>query len=519
MRSFFRALAAVLAISLGLTGCGYSLAELDGQSLLGVAFSSKDPENTSSAPTEEGEDTPFYLPIVESDPLNPYTLETAINLSLSGLIYDTLFVVEEDFSVTPSAAVKAEEKGTLWTVTLKEGLRFSDGSEMTLADVNYSLKTAMSSGNFSSRYRNIRKTEVKDNTLRITLRNADHYFDRLLDFPIIKNKSAKENIPVGSGMYSVKVKQVTELHKTYYLEVNENHPSAEVLPLQQIQLVASQDEETIIDSVRLGDISFFSTDAGNLAISNITAVSTRSTLNHMVYLGLNLKNELFASAEFRRALNLILDRDEILTRVYGEGEASHLPVHPAFLEQIGYTPAQPTGEIETLLARAGLIQKNKDGIYLWQDRPLELTILVNQDNPDRVTAARMIARQLTSAGIGAKILELPFSQYRDKINWRQYDLYLGEMKMSTSPNLSAFLEQGGAAYCDYEGASILLSAFQGFSAGTLSAETLDARFSGDCPFLPVLFRSGLVAYSRKIRTFPGGSLTSPYSKFCQWELA
>ncbi len=78
---------------------------------------------------------------------NPETLDPALNTTVDGAntiitLFETLLLIDENNEVIPGQAESYEvsEDGLTWTFTLKDGLKWSDGSDLTAADFEYSLK-------------------------------------------------------------------------------------------------------------------------------------------------------------------------------------------------------------------------------------------------------------------------------------------------------------------------------------------------------------------------------------------
>lgn len=57
-------------------------------------------------------------------------------------ISETLFRINDDYSVTPWLAESAEADGSLWTITLKDNVVFSDGTKLTAEKAAESLQHA-----------------------------------------------------------------------------------------------------------------------------------------------------------------------------------------------------------------------------------------------------------------------------------------------------------------------------------------------------------------------------------------
>ena len=125
------AMAGALAVSL--VACGSSAST--GTTATGEAAG-------SAEATEAGE-TGFT---VQLGP-NPETLDPALNASIDGgntllTIEEPLLIIDENNEVQPGQAESytVSEDGLTWTFTLRDGLKWSDGSDLTAADFEYSFK-------------------------------------------------------------------------------------------------------------------------------------------------------------------------------------------------------------------------------------------------------------------------------------------------------------------------------------------------------------------------------------------
>ena len=125
------AMAGALAVSLA--ACGSSAST--GTTATGEAAG-------SAEATEAGE-TGFT---VQLGP-NPETLDPALNASIDGgntllTIEEPLLIIDENNEVQPGQAESYEvsDDGLTWTFTLRDGLKWSDGIDLTAADFEYSFK-------------------------------------------------------------------------------------------------------------------------------------------------------------------------------------------------------------------------------------------------------------------------------------------------------------------------------------------------------------------------------------------
>ena len=128
------AMAAGMAVSLVACGSSASTTDTNG---------SADTATTEAADAATGEGTGFT---VQLGP-NPETLDPALNAAVDGgntliTIEEPLLIIDENNEIQPGQAESYEvsDDGLVWTFHLRDGLKWSDGSDLTAADFEYSFK-------------------------------------------------------------------------------------------------------------------------------------------------------------------------------------------------------------------------------------------------------------------------------------------------------------------------------------------------------------------------------------------
>ena len=128
------AMAGAMAVSLA--ACGSSASTGD------TATAATGEAAGSTEATEAGE-TGFTVQIGP----NPETLDPALNASIDGgntllTIEEPLLIIDENNEVQPGQAESYDvsDDGLTWTFHLRDGLKWSDGSDLTAADFEYSFK-------------------------------------------------------------------------------------------------------------------------------------------------------------------------------------------------------------------------------------------------------------------------------------------------------------------------------------------------------------------------------------------
>ena len=124
---------------------------------------------------------------------------------------------------------------------------------------------------------------------------------------------------------------------------------------------------------------------------------------------------------------------------------------------------------------------------------LELTLLVNQDNSYKTGVADAIGRDLTAAGVSVTVKKLSWEDFTAALSAGEFDLYLGEVKLSADFDPSPLLSGGALNYGKYNDptATGLLSAFRAAQGEerTTAAKALYERLGEQAPFAVLCFKN------------------------------
>ena len=450
----------------------------------------------TTRPSEPVVITPdFRVGYIGSDSLNPYTASTAPNCAITRLMFDSLFVCDDSFEPQAVLAESYTYDGYIITVSLKQGVTFSDGTPLTTADVSYSFTMAKQSSVYSDRLASVAYTVyVDDYTVNFVMNKENPYAVSCLDFPIIKANTY--SAPVGSGRYT---------HNTTYgsyLMRNDTYSLGENDGFGVIELCDVGTADTVAYKVQMGDIDFAFDNLSSGVAPSINTSNAPVSLNNMVFLGMNGESDLLQYESIRKAVRAGLDVDALAADVYGAfAHSSSLPYHPDwYAADADYTFEQKT-TLEYLSA-IGYNQINSDGLATNGLYTITLTLIVNEENALRVKLANQVASSLIAAGINVNVVKYSFNEYISALKAKNYDLYIGEVRLTADMRLSAIL--GGHTYYqktnDYGVASTdaAVAAYTQFLTGELELNEFLDTFMASCPFAPICFRSGAVIFSRRL---------------------
>lgn len=277
--------------------------------------------------------------------LNPFNIPGAQGSWATELVWDRLMRIGPDGLPKPwAASAVTRPTPTEVDVTLRDGMKWSDGSPVTVDDAVFSLQ-APGFGDKSPMYRpfvlNIASVEATGpNTLKIMLKHPDAafltttlsklnlaskkewqpIFDSLQGKPQTAESIAQET-PVSSGPYRM-VKAA--LNQEIILVPNPDHWAA---PKAGRWIMRIQpDIQATLGALKSGEINFLADYTGDpqllddLAKSNPNIKEDKALDLGFRFIAYNERRPPFNDVNFRRALSAAIDRQTIADDAYG-GEA------------------------------------------------------------------------------------------------------------------------------------------------------------------------------------------------------
>lgn len=293
----------------------------------------------------------------EPDSIDPTVTSNSFATPFLANCFEGLVTYDESGEVVPGNAESWESNDdlTVYTFHLRDGLKWSDGSDLTANDYVYSALRVLTPST-TAQYLNMisdyvvngqeyydgkvgaEEVGVKaldENTLEYTLKAPCPYFVDLVSmqvyFPVQKaaveangdkwTQSADSYISNGP----FKVTQIN-MGESYVLEKNENYWNAENVTLEKLTYRYILDTSTAltafengeVDGVRMvpsGDIARLKAEKSGLNTAPIYGT---------VYYNFNCEKEPYNNPLVRKALNLAIDRDALINNV------AQLDAVPAF---------------------------------------------------------------------------------------------------------------------------------------------------------------------------------------------
>lgn len=485
-RGMLHAAAAVL-LALTLSGCA-TLPE--GWKPAGDASSAPSASAPAPAPVT------LTLSYSGEDTFNPYAAKTAVNLYFAGLLYEGLTSFDANLVPQPALAASITAADPLKPVAaLRTDARFSDGSVVTAADVAESFRLAKASANYAALLANVQSAQAnKDGTVTFTLAARDRNYQACLSFPVLKTGTASAVAPIGTGPY------VFRDGETPSLAANSHARTAPAT--SSIALKSLSDEAAILHGLESGMVSFYFSDLTDGEIPRTSSATMDVPLNYLVFLGFNAKKAGLSEPEVRQALSAAVSRKGLVEAAFAGRATPALTPFPSFwgpaVEIKGFAESENIASAVAQLQKAGYnttggtVPSGTDKV-----KTLSLELLVSKGNSFRQAAAQTVKSQLAKAGVEVTVTELAFSEYESRLRKGQFDLYIGEVRLTAAMSLRPFFSGGDASW-GVAANSAAAAAYAQYQAGSVTMQEFVDAFVKDAPFAPLCWRKGIAAYNRAV---------------------
>ncbi len=387
-------------------------------------------------PTEGETKQALTLTYYPDKTLNPIKSTDFTNRALFPLLYQSLFVVDREYKVQPqlvkSYKVSQDMKNYIFYL---EPAEFQDGSLLTAQDVVASLLAARESDYYKGRFLHISGIGIsEDGGVQVTTDTSMENLPGLLDIPIIKESQIHEDMPMGTGPYTLDQNgfETRLRRRSDWWCV----PYDMVVTASSITLIAATSITQIRDNFQFGGVDVVCADPGSDSYADYRCDYELWSVENgiFLYLACSKDSVVFQNDAVRKGLTHAIDRDLLAEEYYrGFARAATLPASPLF-PYYDQTLASKYG-FDALKFTQILNEQNLTGA--------EVRLLVNSDDSLRVRVAREIAAMLEECGLKVTLNTKGGQLYRYAVITRDYDLYLGQTMLSPNMDLSAFFDTYG----------------------------------------------------------------------------
>ena len=443
--------------------------------VLAAGCSDAEVDTEDAAATDPG--TVASLTIAVPEDVGPLNIFASHEEPLTELVYDKLVAPSpyvDDPQPWLASAVREIDPST-WEVDLRGDVRWHDGELFTADDVLFTFDLFDAdehppSGRWThhvSDTPDITAVEaLDDDTVRFHCGDPcpDLGDVTLADLPIIPEHvwsavppadvKAVTAVPVGTGPY-----RLVDYDPTtgYRFEANPDYFAGEPL-VDELVMPVIEDASATFTALRSGQIDATSRPLSPELIEQFSSGDDIGIIEAAPFqfpeLRLNFRRAPFDDTQFRSAMSLALDREELLATVFlGQGRAADKgyphPDSPWTNPDLS-TPSDPT-EAERILDRLGFTDTDGDGVREGPDGPLRYTLFAPGGDAVQVRAAELVAEQLTEVGVAVTAQGLDAGSLSERSQSRDYDMVIGSITAHGTADPTQFIMSHRSGYLWEEG--------------------------------------------------------------------
>lgn len=459
-------------------------------------------ENTA-APAQTTEkkvtdDASFKLSYTQGDSLDPFKAKTQNNQILASLVFESLFDLDESYEPVLNIATSYEFKNSkTLKVDYNPSITFSDGSALNAEDIIYSFNAAKKSAAYGNSLKYIRYAESGGGSSVIFyLKTENPNAVNLLTFPIASTKDDENGYPVGSGRYRYEQK-----NKKTVLTATDADGFDPYITTINLENIAAAD--SIDNAVNIGNISYAFRDLSSSVAKQMTCAKKLVNMNNLVYIGVNSMAGITANAQIRKAISLAADRTTFADSAYnGYASVASSPFNPS--ASLAQNIKIFSDEADAATAKYSITQSGVKA------KDLKINILVNKNN-NRQAAAALLKTQLEAVGFTVSIDVESTKEYKRRIKNVEFDIYIGEVKLSDDMSLYPFFddESGGARYGVNNSALTCDDLYKSYLAGDADLGKFILAFNEEMPFIPLVYKQGMICYTKAMN----GDMQGYYGNF------
>lgn len=404
--------AAVIAAA-GLAGCGGTKAPAEVQTA-DVTEGENVTAGASEATAEAAADSVIVTMPTTSEPeagFNPVYGWGAGEHVHEPLIQSTLTTTTADLKIGKDLATdySVSEDGLTWTVSIRDDVKFTDGEPLTASDVAFTYNLCVENSSVNDFTMLKEAVAVDDTTVEFHMNTPFSIWPYTMAIVgIIPEHAYDENYgqnPIGSGRYIMKQ---WDKGQQVIFEANPDYYGDEV-KMKKVT-VLFMDEDAALAAAMAGQVDVAHTAASyaDQVIDGYGLLQVASVDNRGINLpvgparerdGLTVGNEVTADIAVRRAINIGIDREEMITNVlggYGTPAYSVCDKMPWYNSeaQVSYDP----DGAKQLLEDAGWVP-GADGIREKDGVRAAFTVMYNPGDSVRQALAEDLANQCAELGI------------------------------------------------------------------------------------------------------------------------
>ena len=364
------------------------------------------------------------------DSLDPHKMAYAGTREVLFNVFEGLVKPDQNGDLIPAVAsdYTISDDATVYTFTIRDGIKFHDGSAVTPEDVKYSIERYAENHTEDSAFSNLDSVNVLDEkTVEVKLKEGNSEFLASLTLAIMPQSHEAEfdSKPIGTGPF--KFVSFTP-GQNFVVEANKDYWNPELPYLDKVTFKIVADADIAITELQAGSLDVYQYLTADQAMTLADGFNImEGNVNYVQGMFLNNAVKPFDDVRVRQAITYAIDKDMINEFLFA-GKSHLISTHmiPAFKkyynEETEGVYTRDLDKAKELLAEAGY----PDGF--------EFTIAVPNNYAPHETTAQVIVENLKEIGVTAKINTIEFSSWYDEVYvGRNFDATVVALDGTLSP--------------------------------------------------------------------------------------
>ena len=368
-------------------------------------------------------------------------------------IGETLVKFDEKGEIVPCLAESWEnsQDKLTWTFKIREGVKFSNGEEMTPELVKASLERTFSLSDRAETFFAPASIETEGQNLKITTKEPVAVLPGSLADPLFLIVDANADTesfamsgPICTGPYAVESFSPTD---SCVVVKNEYYWGGEV-PLEKVVLKCIDDQTTRSMALQTGEIQIaYNLKTENLAdFENDDSIQVQELASlRSTYAFMN-QNGVLKDKALRQAIIRALDRETYCsTLLEGGATPGKAPVPPTLdfgFDQLQDENAYDPEGAKALLKEAGYIDKDGDGfVEQPSGEKLELNFVIYTSREELNVYAQAAQSSLKDIGINVKLNTVSYETLLDMRDAGEFDLLIWNVLVANTGDPEKYLRE------------------------------------------------------------------------------
>ena len=421
--------------------------------------------------------------------MQPETINPIINKNKSvgyimNLVYDSLFTINENYDTVPQLVKEYQILNDGMTINIKlKDVKWHDETSLTSSDVKFTVDLIKQNSDspYNPLVKNISSISIINNKeFNINFNYKYAFSIDTLIFPIVSQKQLQNNNNinnnknnlVGNGAYKIKN---YEERKSISLIINDSYYEELPSTAKNIEVEIVPDEEAQVSMVKSLD-----SDIAKISLDDLSKFyekefkTTKYESRNYECLFFNYDNEFFKDINFRKAIASSINKEKILAEGYiNNATLVNFPLNSKskyydkdiktleyskdnakkYLSEVTLATSEnkkDNNKSDSKINKKDEVVNSKIKTKDEKDKEikekiakLNLKIIVNKENTERLKSAHIISDNLKDIGIENTVEELSSEDMSKALNEKKYDLALVGWELSIVPDAINILDNIG----------------------------------------------------------------------------